>query len=155
MFHISGMALILVSKFFIFLTNLLPLCLCYWKLCIKKKKHPQTITTWACRKSPTLIGINPIMFSVPMQMSVFSFSVPYLVHSERHAKNFLPGRPSARFVEAEQLKEGPPLPSHLHNATWQSIPKQSLILNPAAMNRAGYFRFAWTVLTVKYGPEFL
>lgn len=40
MFHISGMALILVSKFFIFLTNLLPLCLCYWKLCSKKKKTP-------------------------------------------------------------------------------------------------------------------
>lgn len=124
--------------------NLPPLCFCYEKLHSKKKEYPPTITGWACRKSPTLIGTNPIIFSVPMQMSAFSFSCP-IFSALREACTKVYTRETQCMVCGGQTAEGR-APPPLHTAPWQSIPKQSLILNTVVMNHAGYFRFAWTVL---------
>jgi len=80
MFRVSGMALILVSKLFIFLTNLIPLVLFLFKtLCSSKNKtKPNPSTCWAYRKRHTLQGINPTMFSVPRQTCVFCLFAPHL-----------------------------------------------------------------------------
>lgn len=104
----------------------------YYKLSLQKKSHMYR------NKSHNVFSshANECLF--------FFFSVPYLVHSERHAQKFLPGRPSAWFVEAA------PSPTHCSLA---QHPQTKLDPKHSCYAPSWIFQICMNC-AVKYGPEF-